>query len=220
MESVLSNSEENGLRALLPTDLQVYSIGISTAGVAEIRMAEANPDRHIIATTIDEQGIQTVKEQIIESSVHSQIEVKFEDISQPLPYKDETFDFIYARLVLHYLSRQVLETTLREIYRVLKTRGRLFIVVRSTLCFAATDDTSTYDPETSLTSYFVTLEETGLKKVCKRFFHSETSISNFVKAAGFKPESVSSYDEQLFYDFNRTKPAHSVDNLIELIVSK
>ncbi|QDB78595.1 methyltransferase domain-containing protein [Georgenia wutianyii] len=45
------------------------------------------------------------------------------DLSQPLPYEDETFDDVVASLVLHYL--QDWDPPLAEIRRVLKPGGRL-----------------------------------------------------------------------------------------------
>ena len=49
-----SISEEHGLAYMSDADLVVYSVGISTAGAAEIKMAKSNAKRKIIATTLDE----------------------------------------------------------------------------------------------------------------------------------------------------------------------
>ena len=54
MESI---SEKNGLELIGENDLNILSIGISTSGSAEIKMAKKNPSSKIIATTIDEKGI-------------------------------------------------------------------------------------------------------------------------------------------------------------------
>lgn len=57
-----SRSEENGLRLLKDTDLQILSVGVSTGGVAEVRMAQsADPKRHIVATTVDDKGAADAK---------------------------------------------------------------------------------------------------------------------------------------------------------------
>jgi SAM-dependent methyltransferase len=133
MEPARSISEEHGIALLSRKDLAVYSVGISTGGSAEIRMAKGNPSRHIIATTIDREGLDFAVQCIHQHGLDSRIEAKFEDVSQPLPYPNGTFDYIYARLVLHYLARAELEIALRELHRVLKPSGKLFIVVRSHL---------------------------------------------------------------------------------------
>ncbi len=57
MDIKASPSEDNGIAVLTDNDLEVLSVGISTGGVAEIRMAEKNPKRHVVATTIDEEGV-------------------------------------------------------------------------------------------------------------------------------------------------------------------
>ena len=52
----LSTSENNGIKFLTSNDKKVYSVGISTAGVAEICMAKKQSDRNVIATTVDTDG--------------------------------------------------------------------------------------------------------------------------------------------------------------------
>ena len=59
-----SISENNGLSLLTDQDKQVYSVGISTGGIAEIRMAQALANRHIVATTIDLEGASFAQTQI------------------------------------------------------------------------------------------------------------------------------------------------------------
>src|SRR5262245_49451875 len=152
MDAKPSVSEDNGIAALDSSDLKVYSVGISTGGAAEMRMAKALPTRHIIATTVDEEGVEYAKKCIKQEGLEEQIMVKLEDVSKPLPYTDGHFDFIYARLVLHYLSKQALDKALTELRRVLKPNGRMFVVVRSTESDDAKAPDGTFDPETNLTT--------------------------------------------------------------------
>lgn len=51
-----SISEKHGIKLIENKDKTILSIGISTAGSAEIEMARKNLDSHIIATTIDTRG--------------------------------------------------------------------------------------------------------------------------------------------------------------------
>jgi len=46
---------------ITPLDLSVYSPGISTGGVAEIKMVLDNKQRRVTATTIDALGIAQVR---------------------------------------------------------------------------------------------------------------------------------------------------------------
>lgn len=215
-----SQSEDNGIELLTDNDREVYSVGISTGGVAEIRMAEANPERHIVATTIDEAGVVFAQKFIHEKHLEHQIEAKIENVAEPLPYEDDHFDYIYARLVLHYLPKVKLGAALAELRRVLKPGGKLFVVVRSVNCPDAKDPSSTYDPETGLTTCVHTNEQTGKTHTSVRYFHSEDSIREHVTRAGFTVEYTKSYDERLFTDFMRTKLAPHDDNVIELVASK
>ena len=214
-----STSEDNGIAALTDTDLEILSVGISTGGVAEIRMAQDNPQRHIVATTIDKEGVSFAQKYIAEQHLEQQIQAKIEDVSQPLPYDDNHFDYIYARLVLHYLSKEALQSTLRELHRVLKSGGKVFVVVRSTKCPDATAKDAQYDPETGLTTR-TSINPDGTTHSYSRYFHTEDSISTFVRNAGFSVAYVKSYDEVLFKDFMRTIAADHTDNVIELLANK
>lgn len=81
-----SISENNGLALITEQDRRIYSVGISTGGTAEIRMATASPERKIIATTIDQEGAKFAQRKITEAGLLDQIKVKIEDVSAPLPY--------------------------------------------------------------------------------------------------------------------------------------
>lgn len=220
MDIKASISEDNGIAALTNDDLQVLSVGISTGGVAEIRMAEANPKRHIVATTIDEEGVAFAQKYIAEKHLDGQIETKIEDVAEPLPYRDAYFDYVYARLVLHYLPKDKLVAALAELHRVLKPGGRLFVVVRSTQCPDATREDAHFDPVTNLTSCSFTDDKTGKVHSYSRYFHTEDSISKYVAETGFNVAYTKAYDEHLYVDFMRTELSPKTDNVIELLATK
>ncbi len=213
--SMFSRSEDTGI-ALAPQDAErILSVGISTGGIAEMRMAESNPDALIVATTIDQEGAAFAENLIEENGLSERILTRVEDVTDPLPYLDESFDYIYARLVLHYLSKPDLATALDGLYRVVKNKGKLFVVVRSTDCPDAKQPDSTYDPETGFTTCIAKNGDTY-----SRYYHTESSIAEAVTAAGFHVDSTESYDEQLFVDFKRTQVADHTDNVIELVATK
>lgn len=210
-----SVSENNGIATLNDSDLLIYSVGISTGGIAEMRMAELNSHRIIIASTIDEEGANFARKYIETKGLSKQVIVKIEDVSKTLPYENHSFDFIYARLVLHYLPKIELIQALNELHRILKDGGKLFIVVRSSKCYEATSKRAIFDPIRGLTTY-----TSNDGNSYSRFFHSENSIQEYVKASGFTVQQVKSYQEQLCIDFQRTKPSNYIDTLIEILVSK
>lgn len=207
-----SVSEDNGILYLQKNAKNILSIGVSTAGVAEIRMAKKAREATITATTIDMAGLADTQKYIYSTKYAKQIELKFEDVSQPLLYANNTFDFVYAMLVLHYLSKQQLATTLKEIHRVLRPKGRLYVVVKSRLCPEALAADAVTNAKTGLTSFTYA----NSSSVTKRYFHTSESIKNYIKEAGFKVNIVQGYYERLYSDFMRTKLAKKEDHIIEV----
>lgn len=215
-----SISEDNGIAALTDRDLHVYSVGISTGGIAEIRMAEQEPGRHIIATTIDEEGAEFAKKYIADKHLSDRVEVKIEDVASPLSYVDNSFDYVYARLVLHYLPEDKLVQSLAELQRITKPGGKIFIVVRSTDCPDARQPDVIFDPVTHMTTRTYADSRTGKMKTQSRYFHTRESIAKYVQDAGCDIEYVKAYDERLCSDFMRTKLSSKIDNVIELMGAK
>ena len=209
----LSISEDNGIALIKPNDNSVLSVGVSTGGIAEIRMAKDAPQRHIIATTIDERGLNDAKKYIQEQGFENQIELRLEDVSEKMPYRDESFDYIYARLVLHYLAKDKLVITLKELHRVLKPGKMLYVVVHSSETKDAVNAVK-YDQESGY-SFYHHAGDTNMP-LKKRFFHSEESISAYAKDAGFTIDHIATYEERLYADFMRIIPAPHSDILIEV----
>lgn len=218
-----SPSEQRGLSLLTDRDLIVFSPGISTGGVAEIKMALENPNRTIIATSLDGNGISELKKTVNVSGLNKQIEIKNEDISKPNSYPDNFFDYIYARLILHYLPKDKLDFALSELFRVLKPEtGRIFIVVRSTDDPDSKIPGATYDPITCLNSYPFINEHGKIEpdKIIERYFHSQNSITQHLSEAGFSIDEINQHDEKLYLDFGRTKLSSQMSNVIEVVARK
>ena len=215
-KSELSQSEQAGLENVPLNSELIYSVGVSTAGNAEMAFLERLPKTKVVASTLDDKGGELVSDLIEKKKLGDKISVKIEDVSQPLPYPDNNFDYIYARLVLHYLTKQELTNSLQELYRVTKENGRIFVVVQSVNNPQATTEKIDYDDETGLTTYVPTDEPS---KVLKRFFHSQESISEFVEKAGFDVKSVRAYDEITYSDFARTINPNNRE-LVEVVAEK
>lgn len=222
MENLIKSiSEINGIELVNEKDLNILSVGISTAGNAEIEMAKRNPKTHIIATTIDENGIKLTREAIIKQGLEDRIELKIEDISEKLEYSNDYFDYVYARLVLHYLDNEKLKNALSEIYRVLKRNGKLYVVVRSINAWEAKLDGSSYDEKTGLTKHpDLRTYGTDNVKYCYRRLHSKESIKEFLEEAGFKIEHIKEYEEYLSVDYNRKQINEKPSELIEVLAKK
>lgn len=215
--SLYSPTEKYGLGLLTEADKSVLSVGISTAGAAEIQMAQRLCERRIIATTIDRSGVGLAQDAVKNAGVSDQVEVRIEDIASNLPYADETFDFIYARLVLHYLPKQQLEKAVQNIARVLRGGGKLYAVVRSVDCLEAKDPKSLYDSTTCMTTYH-TIDHSDV--TASRYFHSDVSITDVLTRHGFVIDELTHVKEALAFGFERDELSSHEDDLIQLIARK
>lgn len=214
-----SESENDGLAMIDDSMLNIYCPGISTGGFAEMSMALDNSERKITATTVDEKGLEETKKLVSQYHIESQITLKFEDVSQPLPYQDASFDFIYARLVLHYLPKQQLEAALSELKRILKPNSKLFIVVRS-FDWESEVPEKKIDPDTEMTTY-PEYDETGkVVKYGQRNLQSVESISRYLSQAGFKIDQIKELQEKIYGGYLRVRPNKLPSNLIEVVASK
>ncbi len=209
-----SESEQHGLDYMRPTDLKILSVGISTGGQAEVKMASKNPERRIVATTLDTKGVELTRELIKSAGYSDQIETKVEDVSETLPYGEAYFDYIYARLVLHYLSKEKLVTALQGLFRVTRPGGNLFVVVRSDQSDEAQQASNVYDTSTGLTTY-----STPSGHQATRYFHSIESISTAIQSSGYSIMRAEQYDEMLNASFDRTG-MWVKNNVIEVLASK
>jgi len=220
-EIKFSTSEENGLKQLKENDINIFCPGISTRGVAEIRMIQENPKRRIIATTIDKNGFEETKKTIDNLKLNNNIEVKLEDIRDKTSYEDNYFDFIYARLIMHYLSDSDFDKVLKELYRILKKGGRFFIVVRSAEDWEANLEGITYDKETGFTTYPVfDSNMKNLNKTATRRFHSENSLKNLLTKNNFNIVYSKKYKEQIYHGFMRTEKVAKLTSILEVMIEK
>jgi SAM-dependent methyltransferase len=89
-------------------------------------------------------------------NLNEKVKFKILDLSNPLPFKSESFDVVYSHLALHYFDERRTQELFNEIHRVLK-EGGVFATITNTV----------EDPEVSGLKeigedYYVTPEE--LKK--------------------------------------------------------
>lgn len=214
-----SKSEKRALKLLDDSFKNILSVGISTGGSAEINMARACPNAKIIATTIDEEGLRFTDKILADFPERERIITKIEDVSQPMPYSDSTFDFVYARLVLHYLTKQQLEAALTEIHRVLKPGGTFFVVARNKNEWELTkpEFIISYDEKTNITTYY---EQWEWKIIRKRQFLSEEQLKTALTLHGFEIKTCESYKEYLYTDYERTIKSHKPNSLTEIVATK
>ena len=217
-----SLSEDRGLSLLQLTDKAILSAGISTGGFAEVRMAQQSTDRKIIATTIDQKGLAFTEEIVKRLRFEKQIETRYEDLRDRWNYPPDAFDFIYARLVLHYLSKKDLDDTLKNFSLSLRHGCKVFIVVQSAKNIDPRDPNLEYDADTGLTIQSKYATDGSFISKKQRYWHTPESIGTHVKSAGFVVESIEEYKEQLYNDYARTDGAinRKETHVIEVVATK
>ncbi len=216
-----SKSEKRALRQLDKNMTNILSVGISTGGSAEINIARKCKNATIIATTIDKKGLDFSNEKLQNYTESKRIKTKIEDVSKKMPYKNDTFDFIYARLVLHYLTKQQLDNALNEIHRVLKPNGKFFIVARNKKEWELKkpEFIISYDEKTNMTTYY---DQWKYERIRTRQFLSKEELKSILKNHNFKIKSSKDYREYLYVDYERTNKLKSSkpNYLTEIIATK
>ena len=215
MNNKFSISEIDGINLVNKDMENVLSVGISTNGNAELEMLSRNDNLFIIGTTIDKKGIENTKRIVSDKKIENRFMLKVEDVREKDIYEDKSFDYIYARLVLHYLNDNELLNVLKEFRRILKDNGLLYIVVRSDKCDEYINNLIKYDEKTGLSEHV-----TFTGNIDKRRFHNYETISKAITEAGLNIKSIKDYDEELFADYERTIPVSVRNNLIEVVCFK
>lgn len=210
-----SKTEDFGIELIPYNAENILSIGISTGGSAEIRMAKNYRGAKIIATTLDKNGMDFAKKVIAKYGVSKQIRVKLEDVRNVMPYQNDEFDIVYARLVLHYLSADELDSTLEEIYRILKPGGLFYLVMHDKNDKYIKKNKIDYDPETNLTTFSL-----PTKLITKRQFFSDAEIVDILINHNFKIAEFKHWKERLYTDFERTKEYKRKSKLISFVAYK
>ncbi len=112
--------------AHFPTDAKVLELG---CGLGNDSFFFATQGHTVIATDFSETAIE-------ENKIHyqSQQNLSFQvvDISKPLPFEDNEFDVVYARLSLHYFTDAVTKQVFNELNRILQPKGLLCFLCKST----------------------------------------------------------------------------------------
>lgn len=192
----------------------IKSIGISTAGFIEGYYASKG--KKVVATTLDNDGIEYMKSILNNINGYNNIEYRCEDASKISKDPDNSFDILYSRMCLHYLTDEELSVALSDCYRILKPNGIFFIALKSANDRMAKSSNSKIDEKTGLT----VVSDYQLYANQNRRFHTIESISEAVQKPGFKMESVIELKERLCKDWERKVLSDSDATVIQLIARK
>lgn len=110
----------------LPSHLKILELGCGDGNDA-LNFAQAG--HTVLATDFSEIAIKNNAESFANVS-----NLKFSvlDITQPMPFSDNEFDAVYARLSLHYFPNDDTRNIFQEIHRVLVAGGYICFLCKST----------------------------------------------------------------------------------------
>jgi len=100
------------------------------AGLGKDTRYFANFGLYVISTDFSDKALELSK---WESTMQKIMNVDYQnvDIKNPLPFKDQEFDVVYAHAVLHYFDNIVTAQIFSEIHRVLKDGGVFATLLKS-----------------------------------------------------------------------------------------
>ena len=102
---------------------RVLDLGCGTATLA-IEIKRRVPDAQVSGLDGDPEILNIARNKANQASVQIALET---GMSFALPYADASFDRVFATLLFHHLTRADKARTLREVYRVLKPGGQLYV---------------------------------------------------------------------------------------------
>lgn len=132
--------------ANIQPNMKVLDLGCGT-GTLTLMLKRAHPEAQVTGMDGDPQVLDIARNKSRGTTIQWD-----EGLASSLPYPDSTFDRVVTSLVIHHLTKEDKRRAFKEIYRVLKPSGELYV-----LDFGA--------PHTSLTRFMTTyirrLEETA-----------------------------------------------------------
>ncbi len=126
--------------------MKVLDLGCGT-GTLTLMLKRAHPEAHITGVDGDSEVLDIARDKSRNTDIQWD-----EGLAPSLPYPDSVFDRVVTSLVIHHLVTDDKRLTFKEIFRVLKPRGELYV-----LDFGAPHSSLTR----FMTSYMRRLEETA-----------------------------------------------------------
>lgn len=104
------------------SDKKVLDVGCGTGSMA-LLLKQAYPAAEVVGLDGDPQILESARRKARSRG----LEIRFDHgMSFDLPYPNDSFDVVLTTVMLHHLSRADKQTTIQEMYRVLRPGGQLF----------------------------------------------------------------------------------------------
>ena len=125
---------------------QIMDLGTGT-GYISFSLAKVNMSLHVVGVDIVTNTLKANAEKAIQEQIDNIRFVEYNGVD--IPFEDDYFDCIVSRYAMHHFTE--IEKSFKEIYRVLKTGGQLFI----------SDPTPNEDDENRFVDDFMKLTKDG-----------------------------------------------------------
>lgn len=103
---------------------RVLDVGCGT-GTLAIMTKRIHPDAEVVGIDADSKILGIARDKAAKAGINVTLD---QGMADQLPYGDSSFDRVLSSLFLHHLSTENKRRTLREVFRVLRSHGRLVVV--------------------------------------------------------------------------------------------
>ncbi|MDO8686508.1 MAG: methyltransferase domain-containing protein, partial [Clostridiales bacterium] len=110
-------------QANIEKDKRILDLGCGTATLT-ILIKKFHPDAEVIGLDGDPKILEIARSKVSESGFDIALDT---GMAFELPYPDQYFDRVFSSLMIHHLTRENKERTLKEVFRVLKPGGELHV---------------------------------------------------------------------------------------------
>ena len=111
--------------AQLRSGEHVLDVGCGTGVLTRLASEEVGSEGEVIGIDASVEMIQVAERNAVK--VHSKANFQL-GVVESLPFENERFDIVLSSMMLHHLPPELKVAGLREIFRVLKSGGRLMVV--------------------------------------------------------------------------------------------
>lgn len=164
----------NKLEKLIPSNSKVLCISVGYGNQVEYFIKKGY---QVTGTDIADDAINSLKEKFPK---HTFIE---HDTENKFPFSDNSFDLVFARLSLHYFSKESIKNILQNISEILKPNGVLFVMVKVTNVGIVETGKKSYTPDEweEMISKCFNIEESNIEnKIVYSFEKSPSFIFEII----------------------------------------
>jgi ubiquinone/menaquinone biosynthesis C-methylase UbiE len=111
-------------QAQVSRESRVLDVGCGT-GTLAIMVKQLHPEAEVVGIDADSKILGIARAKAAKAGINLTLD---QGMADQLPYADSSFDRVLSSLFLHHLTTESKRRTLREVFRILRSGGRLDVV--------------------------------------------------------------------------------------------